>query len=294
MGALHQKIWLITGTSSGFGKRLVVSVLARGDCVIATARNIEKLKAIFPAAERSRLHLLQLDVSDSPEVVQQRMKEALSVWGRIDVVVNNAGYGVKAVLEEGGSLAALTQFQTNIFGVLNVTNSVLPHMRERRSGTIVIIGSRSAWRPEVSPAGFYAASKAAVHAIGETYASELRPFGIRVLIVAPGAFRTEGVHAYPATIHNHVPAYDAAREAGMARFAAIAGHERGDPAKAMELLVDVVKGEGRAAGRDWPLWLVLGRDAYTDVRAKCNRILKTMDAWEDVATDLEFSDCEQL
>ena len=163
------------------------------------------------------------------------------------------------------------------------------------------------------PAGFYAASKAAVHgersascsgtsatetdysfcpaAIGETYASELRPFGVRVLIVAPGAFRTEGVHAYPATIHNHVPVYDDMRNAGMARFAQIAGHEKGDPAKAMELLVDVVKGEGRAAGREWPLWLVMGRDAYADVRAKTHKLLATMDAWEDVATDLEF-DCE--
>lgn len=150
------------GTSSGFGKRLVASVLARGDCVIATARNPEKLRAVFPQSER-RLHLLQLDVSDPVEVVQQRVKDALAVWGRIDVVVNNAGYGVKAVLEEGGSLAAFTQFQTNLFGVLNVTNAVLPHMRERRSGTVVIIGSRSAWRAEVSPAGLYAASKAAVH-----------------------------------------------------------------------------------------------------------------------------------
>ncbi|KAH9854896.1 NAD-P-binding protein [Lenzites betulinus] len=292
MGALHQKIWLITGTSSGFGKRLVVSVLARGDCVIATARNLEKLRATFPAAERSRLHLVQLDVSDSAETVQQRVQEALAVWGRIDVVVNNAGYGVKAVLEEGGSLAALTQFQTNVFGVLNVTNAVLPHMRERRSGTVVIIGSRSAWRPEASPAGFYAASKAAVHAIGETYAAELRPFGIRVTVVAPGAFRTEGVHAYPATINTHVPAYDAARTAGMARFAAIAGHERGDPARAMALLVDVVRGEGRAAGREWPMWLVLGADAYADVRAKTGRLLKTMEAWEDLATDLDFPECE--
>ena len=112
---------------------------------------------------------------------------------------------------------------------------------------------------------------------------------MRVLIVAPGAFRTEGVHAYPATIHTHVPAYDAARTAGMARFAALAGTERGDPARAMELVVDVVRGEGAAQGRDWPLWLVLGRDAYVDVRAKCERILQTMDAWEDVATEkLEF------
>ena len=128
-------------------------------------------------------------------------------------------------------------------------------------------------------------------AIGETYATELRPFGVRVLIVAPGSFRTEGVHAYPATINTRIPAYEAARTAGMARFEGIAGKERGDPAKAMELLVDVVKGEGRAKGREWPLWLVLGRDAYADVRAKTAKLLETMKAWEDVATDLEF-DCE--
>ncbi|OBZ70280.1 putative oxidoreductase YusZ [Grifola frondosa] len=292
MGAQHQKIWLITGTSSGFGKRLVASVLARGDCVVATARNLEKLQSMFSSmgAERRRLRLLQLDISDCAEIVQERVNEALAMWGRIDVVVNNAGYGLKAIIEEGGSLAALSQFQTNIFGVLNVTNAILPHMRERRAGTVVIIGSRSAWRAEASPAGFYAASKAAIHAIGETYSTELRPFGIRVLIVAPGAFRTEGVHSYPVTINRHVPAYDEMREAGMARFAAIAGHEKGDPAKAMELVVDVVKGEGKAKGREWPLWLILGRDAYTDVRNKCHKVLRTMDAWEDVATDLEF-DC---
>ena len=92
---------LRAGTSSGFGKRLVASVLARGDCVIASARNLEKLRAAFPTPDR-RLHFIQLDISDSANVVQQRVKEALAIWGRIDVVVNNAGYGVKAVLEEGG------------------------------------------------------------------------------------------------------------------------------------------------------------------------------------------------
>lgn len=115
---------------------------------------------------------------------------------------------------------------------------------------------------------------------------------MRVLIVAPGSFRTEGVHAYPPTITTRIAAYEDARNAGLARFAGIAGKERGDPARAMELLVDVVKGEGRAAGREWPLWLVLGRDAYVDVRAKCAKILETMEKWEDVATDLEFESCE--
>ncbi|OCH94477.1 NAD(P)-binding protein [Obba rivulosa] len=286
----QRKVWFITGTSSGFGKRLVAEVLSRGDYVIATARCLEKMHDVFslPTSEARRLYLLQLDITDGMDTIQDRVDEAMSVWGRIDVVVNNAGYGVKAILEEGGAIAALTQFQANVFGAVNVTNAVLPHFRERGSGTVVFIGSRSAWRGEASPVGFYSASKAAIHTIGEAYATELRPFGIRVLIVAPGAFRTEGVHAYPITIHNHIPDYDDMRTAGMARFTSIAGREKGDPAKAMTLVVDVVRGEGRARGREWPLWLVLGRDAYADVQAKCNKLLSTMDAWEDVATDLDF------
>ena len=109
-----------------------------------------------------------------------------------------------------------------------------------------------------------------------------------MLIVAPGSFRTEGVHAYPATINTRIPAYEAARTAGMARFEGIAGKERGDPAKAMELLVDVVRGEGSARGREWPMWLFMGQDAYRDVRGKCDAVLRTLDAWEDVSTNLEF------
>ncbi|KAI0076961.1 NAD-P-binding protein [Panus rudis PR-1116 ss-1] len=287
----NQRVWFITGTSSGFGKRLVASVLARGDRVIASARCVEKIQALrsLPGASPNTLHLLHLDIADCPQVIQRAVDEALSVWGRIDVLVNNAGYGLKATIEEGGSLAALTQFQTNVFGVINVTNAVIPQMRERRSGTVVIIGSRSGWNPAMPPVGFYSASKAAIHAIGETYSTELSPFSIRVMVVIPGSFRTENVLGQPMTIHNHVPEYDELRATAAKKFAALAGNERGDPTKAMELLVDVVRGEGRAQGRDWPMWLFMGKDAYRDVRNKCDRVLKTLDAWEDVATDcLEF------
>ena len=127
-------------------------------------------------------------------------------------------------------------------------------------------------------------------ALGESYASELAQFSIRVSVVIPGSFRT-GALGQPITIHKRIPDYDMLREKGRARFSSISGYEKGDPRKAMELLVDVVKGEGRAKGREWPLWLVLGRDAYADVRAKTAKLLETMKAWEDVATDLEF-DCE--
>lgn len=124
-------------------------------------------------------------------------------------------------------------------------------------------------------------------ALGETYAAELAQFSIRVSVVIPGSFRT-GALGQPMTINKHIPEYDLLRERGAARFNSISGNERGSPSKAMELLVDVVRGEGRAYGREWPMWLFMGADAYRDVRGKCDRVLNALDEWEDVATDLEF------
>ncbi|KAL4243955.1 short-chain dehydrogenases/reductases (SDR) family protein [Abortiporus biennis] len=288
-----QRVWLITGTSSGFGKRLVASVLARGDKVIATARSLSSIQSLqqsSPSSHPSQLHLLQLDLNDSLEIIQSRIKEAFGVWGRIDVLVNNAGFGMKSVIEEGGSLAALTQFQTNVFGTINVTNSVIPYMRDQRSGTIIIVGSRSGWTPAMPPVGFYSASKAAIHAIGETYASELSPFGIRVTIIIPGSFRTENVLKQPLTIHNHIPEYDTLRSTAQKKFEQIAGTEKGDPRKAMELLVDVVRGEGKVRGREWPMWLFLGKDCYRDVENKCERVRRNLREWEDLTNDLEFDE----
>ena len=124
-------------------------------------------------------------------------------------------------------------------------------------------------------------------ALGESYASELAQFSIRVTVVIPGSFRTSAL-GQPITINKHIPAYDMLREKGRARFNSISGYEKGDPHRAMELLVDVVRGEGSARGREWPMWLFMGQDVYRDVRGKCDRVLQTLDAWEDVATDLEF------
>ncbi|KAG1815602.1 uncharacterized protein BJ212DRAFT_1481373 [Suillus subaureus] len=226
----------MTGTSSGFGRRLTGLALARGDRVIATAHH------------------------------------AARVWNGIDVLVNNAGYGLPALLEEGGASLMLRQFQTNFFGVVNICNAVLPYMRKKRNGTVVVIGSRSAWKPErVRGLGFYAASKAAVHAMSESLALELEPFNIRVLLVEPGSFRTEGILDY-----------DEQRAVGRVNFSKTAGKQPGDPDKAMEIVVDVVKGEGCAAGREWPLYLVLGKDAEADIRNKCAKVLKHLDDWNDV------------
>ncbi|KAG2152432.1 hypothetical protein BD769DRAFT_38932 [Suillus cothurnatus] len=282
---LGPKVWLITGTSSGFGRRLTSLVLARGDRVIATARTLSKIEH-FP--RHPNLHLMQLDVNDSTKEIKARIDHAARVWNGIDVLVNNAGYGLPALLEEGGASLMLRQFQTNFFGVVNVCNAVLPYMRKKRSGTVVIIGSRSAWRPErVRGLGFYAASKAAVHAMSESLALELEPFNIRVLLVKPGAFRTEGILDYPWDCSNPIPDYDEQRADGRANFSEPAGKQPGDPDKAMEIVVDVVKGEGCAAGRVWPLYLVLGKDAEADIRNKCAKVLKHLDDWNDVVRGVD-------
>ncbi|KZP18750.1 NAD(P)-binding protein [Athelia psychrophila] len=142
-----EKVWFITGASSGFGLRLVESALARGDFVIATARNLSKLDA---ALKRSsvRLHRMQLDVTEGEGALKAKLEEAAQIWGRVDVCANNAGFGMSGLIEECGSGELKDQFRTNVFGLLDVTTAVLPHMRKQRSGTIVIFSSRMTWKPE--------------------------------------------------------------------------------------------------------------------------------------------------
>ncbi|KAH7890523.1 hypothetical protein F5I97DRAFT_39389 [Phlebopus sp. FC_14] len=283
------KVWLITGTSSGFGRRLVAIVLRRGDRVIASARSLEKIKD-FPNSPN--LYRLELDVTAGTEIVKHRIEAAVqdSGWGTIDVLVNNAGIGLPALLEEGGVQKMREQFETNVFGTLDVTNAVLPYMRQSKSGVVVIIGSRSAWRPEIRGLGFYASSKAAIQTFGETLAVELEPLNIRVLIVEPGAFRTEGIYVHPFDDSNPIPEYDEERIDTVASWGLVAGKQPGDPEKAMNAVVDIVRGEGCAVGREWPLYLVLGKDADKDVRHKCARMMRHLDEWGDVVSGVDFDD----
>ncbi|KAG0702630.1 hypothetical protein DFH29DRAFT_1079385 [Suillus ampliporus] len=280
------KVWLITGTSSGFGRRLVLAVLERGDRVVATARSLQKIQD-FP--QSPNLHLLGLDVTSGSSAIKDRVDEAAKLWGRIDVLVNNAGIGFPGILEECGADLLLRQYRTNVLGVLDVTNAALPYMRERRSGTVVIIGSRSAWRPEIRGLGGYASSKAAVHAMSETLALEVAPFNIRFLIVEPGAFRTENICRNKFdTWTNPISDYDDGRAQSLVRFETLPGSQPGDPMKAMKVVVDVVRREGVAAGREWPLYLVLGEDAESDIRNKCATMVKHLDEWQDVIRDVNL------
>ncbi|KAA1472753.1 NAD-P-binding protein [Dentipellis sp. KUC8613] len=281
------KVWLITGASGGLGLALTKRALARGDRVLAGVRSAPK----FPHHEldeivSERLHLFELDVSLPFEDIKHSVDGAIKVWGRVDVVVNNAGVGIRTIQEEGGAEFLQKSLQTNLFGVINVTNAILPHMRERRDGTVVIIGSRSAWRNEFPGIGVYAVSKAAVHSYGETLSAEVQPFNIRVLIVCPGSFKTPGI--YPATTSGApIADYEPTRQAIEERFSKLGQRPgQGDPMVGMDILVDVVKGEGKAKGKPWPLWLPLGADAVSDIRARQGRITKLLDDWEEVVTDV--------
>ncbi|KAF8838181.1 NAD(P)-binding protein [Paxillus ammoniavirescens] len=281
------RVWLITGTSSGFGRRLVTAVLARGDRVIATARSIEKIENI---PNSPNLHLLQLDITSSPATIKAVVDEAAKKWGTIDVLVNNAGVGMPGLLEEGGIQKMIAQYEVGVFGPLNVTNAVLPYMRKQRNGTVVIVGSRTAWRPEVRGVGFYGSSKAAVQTMGETLAIELAPLNIRVLIVEPGSFRTEGIYTNLFDVSNPICDYDEQRADSLATYNVLDGKQPGDPVKAMNAVVDVVRGEGVAAGKEWPLYLVLGRDAEIDIRNKCAKMIRHLDEWSDVVRGVDIDE----
>ncbi|KAJ8473653.1 hypothetical protein ONZ51_g7728 [Trametes cubensis] len=273
-----QLVWFITGTSSGFGRELVKSAVARGDLVIATARSLGKIQD-FEHIETVRT--LQLDVTEGLSSIKAKVDQAAGYFGRIDVLVNNAGQGFKTILEEGGSDVLREQFDVNFFGLIDVTNAVLPHMRSRRSGTIVHIGSRSNWSPEIPGIGAYASSKAAVRVYAETLNAEISPFGIRSLIVEPGAFRTHSMDAQWSE-GTRIAEYDEMRDAVKARLAAVEKAFRGDPAKAMELLTDVVRGEGKAAGRPWQLYLPIGGAAIDAISGKARKMIEVVDGWGDV------------
>ncbi|KAH9899162.1 NAD-P-binding protein [Cubamyces lactineus] len=273
-----QLVWFITGTSSGLGRELVKSAVARGDLVVATARSVEKIQDF---KNLSNVRTLQLDVTDGLPSIKAKVDQAVGYFGRIDVLVNNAGQGYKTILEEGGSDVLREQFNVNFFGLMDVTNAVLPHMRTCRSGTIVHIGSRTSWTPETPGIGAYASSKAAVRVWAEALNAEVSQFGIRSLIVEPGAFRTHSMGAQWSE-GTRITNYDEMRDTAKARLAAVEKTFRGDPAKAMELLVDVVRGEGKAAGKSWQLYLPIGGAATDAISGKATKMIEVVNEWRDV------------
>ena len=250
---MTDKVWFITGCSTGFGRELAKQVLESGQRVVMTARNtasLEALQARFPHHARS----LELDLTDSASIAIAA-EAAHSAFGQIDVLVNNAGYGYVAAIEEGEDIEIRRQFETNVFGLFALTRFVLPGMRARRSGHILNLSSIGGL-VAFGATGYYHASKFAVEGFSEALAAEVAPLGLKVTIVEPSGFRTDW--AGRSIIESKTVIDDYAQTAGARRKATrdASGKQRGDPARAAKAMQQVVDMPSP------PLRLLLGADAY--------------------------------
>ncbi|NVJ17584.1 SDR family NAD(P)-dependent oxidoreductase [Myxococcus sp. AM010] len=275
------KVWFITGASSGFGRALVREAIARGDAVVATARKPESLADLVVLAP-DRVFALGLDVTH-PTEPQVAVAAALARFGRIDVLVNNAGFSIIGAVEETSEEALRDTLELMFFGAVRLTREVVPHMRERGTGTLVQITSMAGL--STSPGfGAYCAAKHALEGHSECLAHELRPHGVRVLIVEPGVFRTSLFGDAFRRMPEH-PAY--AQTSGVVRawVTQTAGQQMGDPHKGARAIVNEVT---RPASPDAPLRLPLGGDAVDGIRQKLALIAADVDRTERSARATAF------
>ncbi len=274
----HGKVWFITGTSSGFGRCIAEELIARGERVVATARD-PKVLADLVAKAPERVLALRLDVTE-PGASASAFTQALERFGQVDVLVNNAGYSVLGAVEETTDEELRSAFETMFFGAVAATRAVLPHMRERRTGTIVQITSVGG--VTTAPGfGAYCAVKHGLEGLSECLAAEVAPFGVRVLIVEPGAFRTSlfgGAFRMLPELEAYAPSVGPTR----GYVTTNAGKQEGDPAKAACAIIDAVN-----AGAP-TLRLPLGADAVTLIRGKLASMAAEVDQIESVAKATAF------
>jgi len=271
--------WFVTGCSIGLGRALAEALLDRGYNVVATARDAAKVQDLADAHPRSAL-ALPLDVTDSTQVAAA-VRQAEERFGSIDVLVNNAGYGYRAAVEEGDDSDVQHLFATNFFGPVSMIKGVLPGMRARRDGVIVNISSIGA---RISPpgSGYYASSKAALEGLSASLRKEVAPLGITVFSVEPGGFRTD--FAGRSLTQSANPIADYAETAGKRRKEndTVHGTQPGDPARAAQALIAV------AESPDAPELLLLGDDALGAFRAVLDAQRAETDAWESTSRSTGF------
>lgn len=276
------RIWFITGSSRGIGFEAARAALAAGDRVVATGRDLSALQQRFANIGADQLLPLALDVADSAQV-QAAVDAALAHFGRIDVLLNNAGYGQLGLFEEISAEATQLQFATNVFGVYNVTRAVLPAMRRQRSGRILNITSVGGIIG-VAGGGIYCASKFAVEGFSEALAGEVEPFGIRVSIIGPGYFRTDFLDASSIRHGEHTIADYAETSQQLRTFFEGRNHQQaGDPVKLGQVLLQLAH---HAAP---PLRFSAGSDAVEIVRGKIARLAQETDAFEALSRSTDFA-----
>ncbi|KAK0484441.1 hypothetical protein IW261DRAFT_1359496 [Armillaria novae-zelandiae] len=298
-----QLVWLITGTSTGLGRDLALAALERGDKVIATAR-ARSLHLLAYLKEKGA-ETLELDVTAPLEDLKKVPDKAVAIYDRVDVLVNNAGYILIGALEESPPEETFDQFKwvsgvvayadlayhlrsTNAFGALNVTRAFLPHMRARRTGTFVWLGSIGGWRAVLN-AGLYGTTKWALHGISETLDVKVSILGLRSICIDFGYFRTSsltGDHRKPYV--SKIDDYKEITEKVESALQAYNGKQPGDPKKGIQVMLDVVRGEGVAQGKEFSKSLLLGSDCFEGVQDQIQGYLKLQKEWEDVSQSTDF------
>ncbi|NEA37523.1 oxidoreductase [Streptomyces sp. SID13031] len=273
------KTWLITGSSRGLGRELTQAVLASGDRVVATARKPEQL-ADLVARYGDQIRAVALDVTD-PEAAKRAVQTAIDEFGGLDVVANNAGYANSAPIEETPDDDFRAQLETNLFGVVNVTKAALPHFRTQRAGHFLqfsSIGGRVGGTPGM---GAYQTAKFAVEGFSEVLSNEVKPFGVKVTIVEPGAFRTDWGGSSMAIAAVGADYEQTVGELNRYR-AKVDGQQPGDPAKAAKAIVDIV------TEAEPPLRLLLGKDALEHADRASRSRAEEAAHWADVTTSTDY------
>lgn len=273
------RVWFITGASTGFGRMLAEELLRRGERVVATARDTSKVEDLvrqYPA----QVVALPLDVT-SPTQIESTAAQGIAAFGHVDVLVNNAGYGVNGAIEEVAEEEFEPMFQTNIYGVIRTTRAFLPHFRTRRSGHVVnfssiggLIGS-AGW-------GYYNTTKFAVEGFSEALAAELKPLGVHVTVIEPGPFRTDFLGRSGKLAQRELPEYIAT--AGKAReyLQTQSGKQPGDPQKAVETVIAVVD------AAEPPLHLLLGKSALMRFENKLAEWQQEIKRWKEVTITADY------
>ena len=274
-----RRTWLITGVSSGLGLAFAQAALAAGHTVIGTVRK-DSDRAHFEQLAEGRAHAVVLDVSNFA-AIEPAVAQALQAIGPIDVLVNNAGYGHEGTLEESPLEDLQRQFDVNVFGAVAMIKAVLPQMRERRTGCIVNVTSMAgiAALPGIA---YYSGSKFALEGISASLAQEVASFGVRVIAMAPGSFRTDWAGRSMVRAHRHIADYDAVFDPIRDARKAKSGVQKGSPEKAAQVLLKMV------AAEQAPRHLLLGSDALKLVRARIDALTAELDQWEMVTQSTDY------
>jgi NAD(P)-dependent dehydrogenase (short-subunit alcohol dehydrogenase family) len=277
----NSRVWFITGSSTGFGRILAELLLKRGERVAVTARNPDQIQDLVSGYKSTGL-ALALDVTQ-PKQVAAAVAEAETFFGRIDVLVNNAGYGYLAAIEEGEEDEVRAMFDANFFGLAAITKAVLPGMRARRAGHIVNITSVGGLVGNPS-AGYYAATKFAVEGLSEALAKEVEPLGIRVTAIEPGPFRTDWAGRSLKLAREPISDYEETAGARKRQIAERSGKQPGDPARAAEAIMTIVDAEKP------PRNLLLGKIALDMTKEKLAGFTEAMEQWEALCLGTDFPD----